>query len=77
MNKRPIDYSEMVEALSDFLPAELFDKTVQIINKYLDDYIPVSYMNEYMKHHDPVCQVNLTTLIENYCKGVDPDGCKG
>ena len=72
-----IDHNEMVERLTDIVPGGTIDEVLHIVHMYVhnQDYIPISYIEEYAKHHDAVCQMNLEQMIKNYMKGTAPDEC--
>lgn len=72
-----ITHNEMVERLSDIVPGGTVDEVLRIVHLYVreQDYIPIEYIEEYAKHHDAVCQMNLNQMVENYRKGAAPDEC--
>ena len=52
------------------LDNDIYQKVVNLLKQTpKSDVIPVSFMLDYIKKHDPVCENNIVTMINNYRKG--------
>lgn len=47
-----------------------YEKFTDILrNTPVSESVPVSYMQAYAEHHDPVCEINIKTMINRYRNG--------